>query len=105
MNTDNKESSMTQVKTLYARVAILLLAINFGFTGYITYNMSKIQHGYLDDSTAPLISTPSPASSSSGQTTSDAGSRTQSTASGGSSGTPLTEPTSQRSEEEGVINK
>ena len=36
-------SSLTQVKTIYARAAIILLAINFAFTGYLTYNMNQIQ--------------------------------------------------------------
>ncbi len=36
-------SSLTQVKTVYARAAIILLAINFGFTGYLTYKMNQTQ--------------------------------------------------------------
>ena len=39
----DKSSSLTSVKTVYARAAIILLALNFGFTGYLTYNMNQVQ--------------------------------------------------------------
>jgi len=51
MNTDNTENTakLTQVKTVYARAAIVLIALNMGFTGYITYSMNK-SHNMLFDS-------------------------------------------------------
>jgi hypothetical protein len=48
-NTDNKTAKLTQVKTVYARAAIVLLALNMGFTGYITYSMNK-SHNTLFES-------------------------------------------------------
>ena len=52
MNTDNTNKNtakLTQVKTVYARAAIVLIALNMGFTGYITYSMNK-SHNMLFDS-------------------------------------------------------
>ena len=34
---------MTQVKTLYARVAMILLALNFCFTGYVVKQVMQMQ--------------------------------------------------------------
>ena len=42
------KSSLTSVKTVYARAAIILLALNFGFTGYLTHNMNQIQSDLVD---------------------------------------------------------
>lgn len=40
---------LTTVKTIYARVAILLLAVNFCLTGYILYSMNAIMQEQLDN--------------------------------------------------------
>lgn len=62
-NTDNKSSQFTTVKTAYARVAVILLAINFCLTGYVVYSMNKTTQAQLDQivegpsSTAQTIGT------------------------------------------------
>lgn len=43
-----KNSQFTTVKTAYARVAVLLLAINFCLTGYVVYSMNKTTQAQLD---------------------------------------------------------
>tara|TARA_Y100000593_G_scaffold26231_5_gene52228 strand:+ start:13822 stop:14121 length:300 start_codon:yes stop_codon:yes gene_type:complete len=48
MSTKSKDKKLTEVKTVYARAAIVLLALNFGFTGYVSYNMNKTQTMILD---------------------------------------------------------
>jgi hypothetical protein len=42
-NTQTKGSRMTEVKTIYARIAILLLTLNFCLTGYVTVKLSELQ--------------------------------------------------------------
>ena len=46
--TEQNEPALTTVKTIYARAAIILLAMNFAFTGYLTYSMNKTQSETLD---------------------------------------------------------
>jgi hypothetical protein len=41
MTETKKDSKVMTVKTVYARIAILLLAINFGLTGYVLVGMQK----------------------------------------------------------------
>jgi hypothetical protein len=41
MTETKKGSKVMTVKTVYARIAILLLAINFGLTGYVLVGMQK----------------------------------------------------------------
>ena len=48
MSTKSKDKKLTEVKTVYARAAIVILALNFGFTGYVSYNMNKTQTMILD---------------------------------------------------------
>ena len=45
---NSSEAPLTTVKTVYARAAIILLALNFGFTVYLTYSMNKTQSDTLD---------------------------------------------------------
>ena len=45
---------MTQVKTVYARVAVILLALNFCFTGYIVKQVMQIQSESI---AAPKVTT------------------------------------------------
>jgi|TARA_B110000196_G_C21057936_1_gene620849 hypothetical protein len=44
----SNEATLTTVKTVYARAAIILLALNFAFTGYLTHNMNKMTAETLD---------------------------------------------------------
>lgn len=59
--TDQKDketnSSYTQVKTVYARTAIILLALNFCITGYVLANLMEIQA--VQASESPAVETPS----------------------------------------------
>lgn len=41
MNTNSNSNKMTTVKTIYARAAVLLLALNFCLTGYVVIQMSN----------------------------------------------------------------
>ena len=57
-NTDKKQcktdqSKYTQVKTVYARAAIILLAVNFCLTGYVLTGMMKIQGEQANSSQSP----------------------------------------------------
>jgi hypothetical protein len=56
---NSNEPALTTVKTIYARAAIILLALNFAFTGYLTYNMNKMTAETLDN----LQNTPTPQAS------------------------------------------
>ena len=47
------QSKYTQVKTVYARAAIILLAVNFCPTGYVLSGMMKIQNEQADSSQFP----------------------------------------------------
>ena len=47
---ETDQSKYTQVKTLYARAAIILLAANFCLTGYVLTGMMKIQNEQADGS-------------------------------------------------------
>ena len=46
--TETKNSQFTTVKTVYARVAVLLLAINFCLTGYVVYAMNSTMQDQID---------------------------------------------------------
>jgi hypothetical protein len=50
---ETDQSKYTQVKTVYARAAVLLLAVNFCLTGYVLTSMMEIQGGQADSSQAP----------------------------------------------------
>ena len=41
--TETESSSLTTVKTVYARAAVLLLALNFCLTGYVVHSLADIQ--------------------------------------------------------------
>ncbi len=62
-NTDQtRTGSMTTVKTLYARIAILLLALNFCLTGYVVLSMSRVTQSQLDQiSSTPAQANPAQA--------------------------------------------
>ena len=63
---ETDQSKYTQVKTAYARAAIILLAANFCLTGYVMSGMMKIQDDEADSSRAPqapvetVAATPTP---------------------------------------------
>ena len=46
--TETNNSQFTTVKTGYARIAVLLLAINFCLTGYVVYAMSNTMQDQID---------------------------------------------------------
>ena len=47
-NNSENESKFTTVKTIYARTAVVLLALNFCLTGYVTMNMNKITQELIE---------------------------------------------------------
>ncbi|MAH47204.1 hypothetical protein CMI37_15370 [Candidatus Pacearchaeota archaeon] len=47
------QSKYTQVKTGYARAAVILLAVNFCLTGYVLTGLMKIQDEQADSSQSP----------------------------------------------------
>ena len=49
--TETNNSQFTTVKTAYARVAVLLLAINFCLTGYVVYSMNSTMQEQIDNVT------------------------------------------------------
>ena len=59
--TETKTNQFTTVKTGYARIAVLLLAVNFCLTGYVVYSMNSTmqmqidQVNGVDQSTAPRV--------------------------------------------------
>jgi hypothetical protein len=50
--TETNNSQFTTVKTGYARIAMLLLAINFCLTGYVVYSMNSTMQVQIDGVTA-----------------------------------------------------
>ena len=59
MKDNNKEtsceqtSSLTQVSTTYARICVILLALNFCVTGYVMRGVLKLQQEATVGATAP----------------------------------------------------
>ena len=49
--TESNNSQFTTVKTAYARIAVLLLAINFCLTGYVVYAMNNTMQDQIDNVT------------------------------------------------------
>ena len=49
----NNENKFTTVKTAYARVALVLLALNFCLTGYVILNMNKVTQEVIDSQQSP----------------------------------------------------
>ena len=52
---ETNNSQFTTVKTAYARVAVLLLAINFCLTGYVVYSMSNTMQDQIDGVTGAKL--------------------------------------------------
>ena len=46
--TETNDNQFTTVKTGYARIAVLLLAINFCLTGYVVYSMNSTMQDQID---------------------------------------------------------
>jgi hypothetical protein len=56
----SSSNKLTTVKTIYARAAVVLLALNFCLTGYVVLNMSKTTQTQIDaitGATSPATST------------------------------------------------
>tara|TARA_Y100000310_G_C20346994_1_gene652469 strand:+ start:51 stop:302 length:252 start_codon:yes stop_codon:yes gene_type:complete len=45
---NNKGSAMTEVKTVYARIAVGLLALNFLLTGYVVTQLNKTVQSQIE---------------------------------------------------------
>ncbi len=43
-----KSGKLTTVKTVYARAAVVLLALNFCLTGYVVYDMNRTTQAQID---------------------------------------------------------
>ena len=52
---------ITEVKTIYARIAMVLLTLNFALTGYVLYSMNQTTEARLDTITYQGV-TPTPLS-------------------------------------------
>jgi len=50
--TETNNNQFTTVKTGYARIAVLLLAINFCLTGYVVYSMNSTMQTQIDNVTS-----------------------------------------------------
>ena len=50
-------NKFTTVKTVYARAAVVLLALNFCLTGYVILNMNKTTQAQIDGLTASPVKT------------------------------------------------
>ena len=50
---ETDQNKYMQVKTVYARAAIILLAANFCLTGYVMTSMMKIQGEQVDSAQSP----------------------------------------------------
>ena len=51
-----KSNKLTTVKTVYARAAIVLLALNFCLTGYVIYHMNQTTQAQIDGLTGAATS-------------------------------------------------
>jgi hypothetical protein len=56
--TKTNTNQFTTVKTGYARIAVLLLAINFCLTGYVVYSMNSTMQTQIDSVTGSIESRP-----------------------------------------------
>jgi|7_EtaG_2_1085326.scaffolds.fasta_scaffold22095_4 uncharacterized transporter YbjL len=52
--TETNTNQFTTVKTGYARIAVLLLAINFCLTGYVLYSMNNTMQTQIDSVTGSV---------------------------------------------------
>jgi len=50
-------NSLTQVNTTYARICVILLALNFCVTGYVLTGVLKLQQEALAQTTTPTENT------------------------------------------------
>ena len=48
-NNTETENKFTTVKTVYARMALVLLALNFCLTGYVIVNMNKVTTDLIEN--------------------------------------------------------
>ena len=55
---ETNDSQFTTVKTGYARIAVLLLAINFCLTGYVVYSMTNTMQSQIDTVTGGVQAQP-----------------------------------------------
>ena len=60
---ESKSNQFTTVKTAYARIAVILLAINFCLTGYVVYNINKTTQAQLDSISSQPSTASAPAAS------------------------------------------
>ena len=51
-----KSNKLTTVKTIYARAAVVLLALNFCLTGYVVWQMNKTTQAQIDGITGAATS-------------------------------------------------
>jgi hypothetical protein len=58
--TDNNGTTMTTVKTIYARAAVVLLALNFCLTGYVVLNLNKTTQEQIESVSQANSATPTP---------------------------------------------
>ena len=65
--TETNTNQMTTVKTAYARVAVLLLALNFGLTGYVVYSMNNTMQVQIDNVTGAVEPQPLDAQDAQGE--------------------------------------
>jgi len=74
-----KENRLTTVKTVYARAAVVLLALNFGLTGYVVYNMNQNTQAQIDGLTegASMRGATTPGTTTTDQTPQTAGTQTE----------------------------
>ena len=55
---ESRSSKFTTVKTIYARAAVVLLALNFCVTGYVILNMNKTTQAQIDGITEAASTRP-----------------------------------------------
>ena len=56
----NSGNKFTTVKTVYARAAVVLLALNFCVTGYVVLNMNRTTQAQIDGITGATTSPTTP---------------------------------------------
>jgi hypothetical protein len=71
-----QENKLTTVKTVYARAAVVLLALNFCLTGYVVYNMNQTTQAQIDGITGATTET---SQTTTQQTTTQASTTTEQT--------------------------
>lgn len=56
----SKASSLFEPKTLYARIALMLVAFNILFIGYATYKITNVQGSSSENVTTETVTTTEP---------------------------------------------